>query len=98
MLDFYLIKDRQTKPSYPEQANLEYVSGLNSKTFDNLKEKGVIDSRFDYYSDFRWNMKLVEQINMKVIKNGKSDSDFKKLSEILEKALKYKTGLIAYCD
>ena len=98
MLDFYLINDEQTKPSYPEEASLEYVSGLNSKTFETLKEKGIIDSRFDYYSDFRWNMHLVEQISIKVAENRSSDSDCKKLTQILEKALESKSGIIAYCD
>ncbi|WP_378173242.1 hypothetical protein [Aquimarina sp. SS2-1] len=68
MLDFYLINDEQPKPSYPEQANLEFISGLNSKTFESLKEKEIIDSRFDYYSDFRWNFQLVKQISKKVTK------------------------------
>jgi len=45
MLDFYLINDEQPKPNYPEQANHKYISGLNSKTFENLKDKGIMDSR-----------------------------------------------------
>ena len=36
MLDFYLINDEQPKPDYPEQANLKYISGLNSKTLQDL--------------------------------------------------------------
>ena len=98
MLDFYIIKDEQPKPNYPEQANLVFISGLDSGTFDNLISKGIIDSRFDYYSDFRWNSNLIEQINSKVSKIKNSDSDIDKLNLILKKALESKCGIIAYCD
>ena len=98
MLDFYLINDEQPKPDYPEQANLKYISGLNSKTFENLKDKGIIDYRFDYYSDFRWNIELVKQISRKAAKKRESDTDFEKLFEILNEALESKSGVIAYCD
>lgn len=98
MLDFYLIKDDQPKPNYPEQVPLEFITGLNSKTFENLIKKGLIDSRFDYYSDFRWNINLVKQINLKIAKAKNSDSDIDKLNLIINKALKLKCGIIAYCD
>ena len=98
MLDFYIIKDKQTTPDYPEQISLEYISGINFNTFKNLQKKGIIDSQFNYYSDFRWNKLLVEQINLNITKKGKQDSDIKKLISILEKALKSKSGVIAYCD
>ena len=51
MLDFYLIKDEQPKPDYPEQLNLEFAGGIDFKTFNDLIRKGIIDSRFDYYYD-----------------------------------------------
>ena len=98
MLDFYLINDKQSKPNYPEKANLEYISGLNSKTFENLKEFRIIDSRFDYYSDFRWNNGLVKQISKKAFEKRESDTDIEKLCEILDKALESNSGIIAYCD
>lgn len=98
MLDFYIIKDEQSKPSYPLQANLEFIAGLDSGTFDNLISKGIIDSRFDYYSDFRWNSNLIEQINSKVSKIINSDSDIDKLKLILNKALELQCGIIAFCD
>ena len=98
MLDFYLIKDEQPKPNYPEKANLEFILGLDSRTFENLIKKEIIDSRFDFYSDFRWNRKLIEQINIKISNYKKSDSDIEKLNVILKKALKFESGIIAYCD
>ncbi len=98
MLDFYLINDEKPKPNYPEQANLEFILGLDSGVFERLIKKGLIDSRFDYYSDFRWSSKLIEQINIKVSISKKSDSDFDQLSLILKKALESKCGIIAYCD
>lgn len=96
MLDFYLIADEQRKPDYPEQVGLKFIAGINFKTYENLIKKGIIDSRFDYYSDFRWNRKLIEQVDGRI--KDKSDSDIKKLEEILTQAMNSKTGLIAYCD
>ena len=98
MLDFYLINDDQPKPNYPEQLSLEFVVGLDSKTFESLIKKGLIDSRFDYYSDFRWNLKVIEQINLNIVKAKNLDSDIDKLNLIINKALELKSGLIAYCD
>lgn len=98
MLDFYIIKDKQTTPNYPEQASLEFISGLNLKSFKNLQKKGIIDSQFNYYSDFRWNNLLTKQINMKISKIKVQDSDMKKLISILEKAIEAESGIIAYCD
>ena len=51
MLDFYIIKDDQAKPNYPEQLGLEFAGGLDDKTFENLQNKGIIDKRFDFYLD-----------------------------------------------
>ncbi len=96
MIDFYLIKDEQPKPDYPEQASLEFVDGINYKTYENLVKKGIIDSRFDYYSDFRWNSQLIEQIFKRIKKP--TDSDFRVLNKILNRATESKKGLIAYCD
>lgn len=96
MLDFYLIKDEQKTPDYPEQQNLEFAGDLDYKTYHNLLKKKVIDERFDYYSDFRWSKQIVEQILN--TKNVEIDSDFDKLSSILIKATQINSGLIAYCD
>lgn len=96
MLDFYLIKDEQTKPDYPEKANLEFVGGIDYKTYESLVNKEIIDKRFDFYSDFRWNSQIIKQIMEK--KREKQDSDFEKLKNILRKAIVKKSGIIAYCD
>lgn len=96
MLDFYLIKDEQRKPDYPEQENLEFAGGIDYETYENLVKKGIIDSRFDYYSDFRWDCKIIEQLTTR--NDVDSDSDFKKLNKILRKATETNNGLIAYCD
>lgn len=37
MLDFYTIKDDQSKPDYPEQVGLKFIGGLDDKTFRNLQ-------------------------------------------------------------
>ena len=57
MLDFYTVKKDQPTPSYPEVAGLILIGGLDEKTFNNLQNKGLLERRFQYYSDFRWNKK-----------------------------------------
>jgi len=37
LLDFYLLKDEQPKPDYPEKAGLKFVGGLDEIVFDSLK-------------------------------------------------------------
>ena len=96
MLDFYLINDEQSKPDYPEKADLKFVSRIDHKTYKTLVSKRIINSRFDYHSDFRWNSQLIEKMYKKI--KDKSDSNIEKLSKILNKAMNEKCGLIAYCD
>ena len=71
---------------------------LDSKTFEGLTKKGIIDSRFNFYSDFRWNRKLIEQISTRISNQKNSDSDIEKLNIILKKALDFESGIIAYSD
>ena len=99
MLDFYLIQDDQPEPEYPEQAELEFAGGLDYKSFENLRAKGLIADRFDYYTDFRWGTDLIRQINEQINKkSGESDSDVKQLIDLLDQAIQKESGLIAYCD
>lgn len=98
MLDFYFISEETTKPNYPDK-DLELAGSLDAKTFDNLVRKGIIDSRFDYYSDFRWSELLIKQIRQN--SNGmrlESDSDVKQLLRLIDSALSKQSGLIAYGD
>lgn len=99
MLDFYIIEDDQPKPSNLGRNNLTYAGGLDNKTFDSLRRKGIIDDRFDYYSDFRWGTQLITQIR-KAIQNEKmeKDSDVQSLLTLLNTAEQKKSGLIAYGD
>lgn len=98
MLDFYFISDDQTKPNYPDQ-DLELAGSLDAKTFDSLIQKGIIDSRFDYYSDFRWSETLVKQMRQTIEdRQSYSDTDVKKLLELIDSALSKRSGLMAYGD
>jgi hypothetical protein len=99
MLDFYIIKDDQPKPGYPEQAGLEFVGGLDDKTFDNLQNKGIIYKRFDYYSDFRLGTVVIKQIRQNILqKRMQADLDVKKLIHLFDIADRQQSGLIAYGD
>ncbi|MBN8572662.1 MAG: hypothetical protein J0M05_02010 [Candidatus Kapabacteria bacterium] len=99
MLDFYIINDDQEKPNYPEKLGLEFAGGLDNKTFDNLQNKGIIDRRFDYYSDFRLGTLLINQIRQTIIKKQlQADNDVKKITQLFDTASKKQSGLIAYGD
>jgi hypothetical protein len=99
MLDFYIIPDDKPKPNNPGQGDLTYAGGLDDKIFDNLQRKGIIDERFDYYSDFRWETSLIGKIRQ-TIKNKKmeKDTDVKALIVLLDLAGQTGSGLIAYGD
>jgi hypothetical protein len=99
MLNFYIIKDDKSKPNSPGPDNLEYADGLDDRTFANPQRKGIIDDKFDYYSDFRCGTQLIMQIRQ-IIKNKKmkKDSDVQALAVLLDIAERQDSGLIAYGD
>jgi len=99
MLDFYLIKDDQPTPSFPEKLGLKFAGDLNDKTFYSLQNKGIIDKKLDYYSDFRLDLTAIKKINQNIlIKDLQLDIDVKQLSQLLETAEREQSGLIAYGD
>jgi hypothetical protein len=99
MLDFYLLKDDQALPKHPEQLGLEFVGGLDDKTFHNLQNKGIIDKRFDYYSDFRLGTALIKQIRETILqKQLQADTDVKMLTQLFDAADNKQSGLIAFGD
>lgn len=97
MLDFYLISDSEGKPKPDKLGNLDYAGGLEPDIYDRLVRKGIIDSRFDYYSDFSWGNQLVKQIESKA-NSFNTDSDVIKLKKIIDKAIYKEFGLIAFGD
>ncbi|MCS3871167.1 hypothetical protein J3D55_004083 [Chryseobacterium ginsenosidimutans] len=99
MLDFYTIKKDQPTPNYPEKAKLILIGQLDDETFYNLQKKGIIDKSFDYYSDFRWNKEITDQIKKNIsIKSLQFDDDIKKLLQIISIAEKNQQDIIAYGD
>ncbi len=97
MLDFYIIPDSKGKPKPDKLNELEYVGGLEPEVFDRLVRKGFIDSRFDFYSDFRWGSQLIKQININ-IREYNNDSDVNHLKKIIGKVQDVESGLIVYGD
>lgn len=99
MLDFYIIKDDQTKPSSRKQVLLDFAGELDEVVFENLQIKGIINDRLDYYSDFRLATPLITQIRKNILqKQLQEDSDVKKLLYLFDVAEKRQSGLIAYGD
>lgn len=94
MLDFYLIKDKQPKPEYPEQLELEFAGGVDFEVFKDLIRKGAIDSHFYFYSDFRWTREMTKLIFERL----KNKTTNEQIELILIKAIKSNSGVIAYCD
>lgn len=99
MLDFYLIKDDHSQPAYPEQAGLVFAGELDEQTYSHLQRKGVIDARFDFYSDFRLYSELITQMRQHIITHQlQADSGVKQLLVLLDMAEEQQSGLIAYGD
>ena len=99
MLDFYILKDDQALPNYPKQLGLEFVGGLDDKTFYNLQNEGIIDNRFDFYSHFRLGTALIKQIRETILqKQLQADADVKMLSQLFDTADNKQSGLIAFGD
>ncbi|WP_294677153.1 hypothetical protein [uncultured Fluviicola sp.] len=98
MLDFYFIAEEISKP-INEPLGLDFAGDLDNKTFANLQKKGIIDDRFDYYSDFRWSKLILNQIRERIDrKQMHFDTDVIKLLRLINTALETKSDLIAYGD
>jgi len=99
MLDFYTIHDDQAAPNHPMQLGLEFVGGLDHRTFENLQRVGIIDRRFDYYSDFRLGTALIKQIRQAILQRQlQANSDVKMLTQLFDATDKNQSGLIAFGD
>lgn len=97
MLDFYLIPDIQPTPASPE--SLEHAGALGSRSFRLLKEKQFIPPHYDYYTDFRWNSAVVQQLENTVLKTAlQADTDVQQLLVLLRAARERQSGLVAYAD
>jgi len=99
MLNFYFIQDEQSKSGSVAQMGLKHAGGLEYEIFEALQTKGFIEDRFDYHSDFRWNKASVQKkYNLIKEKEIKSDINLLALFNLLDKAIKLKSGLIAFGD
>lgn len=98
MLDFYLLADDEHMLSYPEEKGKMVIGSLDDKSFERLKVKKIIPERFEYYSDFRWDMSLVQQIRNNIQKQALHDTDVQPLLQLLDKAIASGSGLAAYAD
>lgn len=77
---------------------LEPAGSLDDYTFEDLQKRGIIDLRYDYYSTFRWDTWIIKQIQEKLKHINKKDNCSTQLQELLEKASRQESGLIAYGD
>ena len=98
MLDFYLINDGQPKAKSPQKMGLELAGSIDDDAFEELQSLGIIESRFDYYSTFRWDTCIIKQIQEKLERIDKNNSSLEQLKKLLEKASKMQSGVIAYGD
>jgi len=98
MLDFYLIPDSEPTPRPEKVDELEYIGGIDEVAYTRLIKKGIIENRYEYYSDFRWSSKEVKQIAEYLKNKPNDDSDINILKTIIERTLNSKTGIISLCD
>lgn len=98
MLDFYFISDDAAKQNN-RTSEPDFAGALDDKTFKNLQNKGIIDARFDFYSDFHWPKVFLEKMRREIdIKQIHTDSDVVRLLQLIDPAVARECGLIAYCD
>ena len=99
MLDFYLIADHQSHSNNPEKAGLVWVGSLESDVFDRLKRIQLIDERFEYDADFRWNRTMILQLRTAIKQRRiESSTDVHKLLRLLDLADQHNSGLLACAD
>ena len=98
MLHFYSLADDQSMPSYPKEGEHKLLGSLDDQIFERLKVKKIIPERFDYYSDFRWSIALIQQIRVNILNHPRSDSDVQSLLSLLHIANSHDSGLVAYAD
>lgn len=99
MLDFFLINDSQPKPN--RNSKLEHIGGIEDELFYQLRSESIIDSWFDYYSDFRWGSEIVARLFLKLQQRPKSatlQKEERAFSAILQKAVDARSGLLAFGD
>ncbi len=46
--------------------NVEFAGELDMRTYVNLEKKGIIDKRFEFYSDFRWDAAFIGQMKQTI--------------------------------
>lgn len=97
MMDFYLIKDSEPIPNFPDD-DLQFLGYLDLKTFNRLQKIGLISNRYDFYSDFRWSTDILKQVENQILNSSSDNSDIKKIKEIITNALEKNCGILAYCD
>ena len=98
MLDFYLINDEQPKPNSFQKSGLAFAGSLNEQTFEDLKQKKIIEERFDYCTDLRWSKGQVIQKFTQLKKQSTKETGIVTFLAILEKAVNQQSGLMTYSD
>ncbi|BDD00833.1 hypothetical protein [Persicobacter psychrovividus] len=98
MLNFFVIADEDAKPTPAQLHDMPHVGEIDDKTFFHLMQLGIIDSRFNYYSDFRWSTDTIAQVFRKISGADNDDPCVEKLLTILIEAKSAKKGLIAVGD
>ncbi|WP_088842000.1 hypothetical protein [Hymenobacter gelipurpurascens] len=99
MLDFYLIKDSQ--PTQSEITDLEYLGGIREALFSQLQTEGIIEPRFDFYSDFRWGSEMAARMLVTLQKRlpcAPQQMECKSFIALLHKAVGANGGLLAVGD
>lgn len=106
MLDFYLIKDQDSVNSVSTDADSELVGTLSEEAFKTLQSQGIIESKYDYWANFRWPCDevkfmfemLLEKYPLLRNANETVDSQALELFTLLNKAVWKNYGLAAFSD
>ncbi|QCK15806.1 hypothetical protein [Mangrovivirga cuniculi] len=97
MLEFYKIADSENRNNQNHLKDSMFAGEIEHDVFNRLVKKGIIDKRFDYFTDFRWGSDVIKQIKNKLT-NFENDSDIIILARIVNVIKEDDYGLIGYCD
>ncbi len=90
MLDLYLMTNKETK---------QHLGGLEEDLFESLKQKGIINSKYDYYKDFIWRLEEVHQMQKNIhLKGLENNPEVAQLLTILFKASAVNASIVAEAD
>ncbi|GAA4378012.1 hypothetical protein [Hymenobacter koreensis] len=106
MLDFYLLDDGAAIPNPVRLAELPKAGELSEEEFTHLQKLRIIETRLDFYHNFRWSSDMVTMKLQLLLRrypdltpaSATPDAEAQRFFLILLNASSASTGLLAIAD